>query len=93
MTSPVAGRCPSSLLHEACATAFRSADCLFPGAAGAGYAWNEYVITLKNDVLELVVNGVKVNHAHGLTVVPGAVGLQSEGGPIHFRIVKLTPLR
>jgi len=55
--------------------------------------WNEYVITLKGDELELVVNGVNVNHAHGLTVVPGAIGLQSEGGPIHFRTVKLTLLR
>lgn len=54
--------------------------------------WNEYVITLQDDKLDLVVNGIKVNHAHGLTVVPGAVGLQSEGGPIHFRTVTLTPL-
>ncbi len=54
--------------------------------------WNEYVITLQDDRLDLDVNGVRVNHANELTVVPGAIGLQSEGGPIHFRTVKMIPL-
>jgi hypothetical protein len=38
------------------------------------------------------VNGTKVNEATGATVLPGRIGLQSEGGEIHFRRVELTPL-
>jgi hypothetical protein len=54
--------------------------------------WNKYVITLKGDKLNLVINGEKVNQARGLTVEPGTIGLQSEGGEIHFRTVRLVPL-
>jgi hypothetical protein len=38
------------------------------------------------------VNGRKVNEASGATVRPGRIGLQSEGGEIHFRRVELVPL-
>jgi len=38
------------------------------------------------------INGRKVNEAEGVDVVAGPVGLQSEGGEIHFRRVTLTPL-
>lgn len=54
--------------------------------------WNRYVITLKGDKLGLVINGEKVNRARGLTVEPGTVGFQSEGGVIHFRKIDLFPL-
>ena len=54
--------------------------------------WNRYVITLRGDRLRLVVNGEVVNRARGLTVEPGTIGLQSEGGEIHFRRVDLIPL-
>ena len=54
--------------------------------------WNKYEITLQGDKLSLTINREKVNEAHGLTVVSGAIGLQSEGGPIQFRTVQLTPL-
>ncbi len=54
--------------------------------------WNKYEITLKGGDLTLLVNGEKVNEATGLDVVPGTIGLQSEGGEIHFRTVKLTRL-
>ncbi|HCF93761.1 MAG: DUF1080 domain-containing protein [Verrucomicrobiota bacterium] len=54
--------------------------------------WNRYEITFDQDVLALVVNGVQVNVASGLDNVAGAIGLQSEGGEIHFRKVELTPL-
>ncbi len=54
--------------------------------------WNRYVITLKGDKLSLVINGEKVNQARGLTVEPGTVGFQSEGGVIHFRKIDLFPL-
>ena len=53
--------------------------------------WNKYVITLSQGNLTLVVNGEKVNEATGLDVVAGQIGLQSEGGEIHFRNVRLVP--
>lgn len=54
--------------------------------------WNRYEITLDGDQLTLVVNGEQVNAASGIAVVPGQIGLQSEGGQIQFRTVELTPL-
>ncbi len=54
--------------------------------------WNKYEITLNGGDLTLIINGEKVNEATGLDIVPGQIGLQSEGGEIHFRTVKLTPL-
>jgi len=54
--------------------------------------WNQYEITLNGGDLTVVVNGEKVNEATGCDVVPGKIGLQSEGGEIHFRTVKLIPI-
>lgn len=54
--------------------------------------WNEYRITMKGDRLTLAVNGEQVNEATGCDVVAGPIGLQSEGGEIHFRAVKLTKI-
>jgi len=54
--------------------------------------WNKYEITLSGGNLTLLVNGEKVNEATGLDIVAGNIGLQSEGGEIHFRTVQLTPL-
>jgi len=53
--------------------------------------WNKYEITLKGGDLTLLVNGEKVNEATGLDIVAGKIGLQSEGGEIHFRTVRLIP--
>lgn len=54
--------------------------------------WNKYDITLKNSKLTLFINGEKVNEANGLEVTAGKIGLQSEGGEIHFRTIQLIPL-
>jgi len=54
--------------------------------------WNKMDITLKGGDLTLIVNGEKVNEATGLNVEAGKIGLQSEGGEIHFRTVRLIPL-
>ena len=54
--------------------------------------WNRYDITLRGGDLTVIVNGEKVNEARGLDVVAGKIGLQSEGGEVHFRTVRLTPL-
>jgi len=56
-------------------------------------AWNTYEITCKGDTVELTVNGQHQNKATGVSVRRGYIGLQSEGSPIMFRNVKLTPLR
>lgn len=54
--------------------------------------WNEYEITLNGGHLILEVNGKKVNECTGCDVVAGQIGLQSEGGEIHFKTVKILPL-
>ena len=42
--------------------------------------------------LQVKVNGRVVNEATDCEVVAGPIGLQSEGGKIHFRKVRLVPL-
>ncbi len=54
--------------------------------------WNRYEITVVGDAITVVLNGTIVNEATGCDVRPGRIGLQSEGGVIHFRTVTLTPL-
>jgi len=54
--------------------------------------WNRYDITLRGGHVTVLANGEKVNEATGLDVVAGKIGLQSEGGEIHFCTVRLTPL-
>lgn len=54
--------------------------------------WNRYEIVLDGPDLTVSVNGEKVNEAVGCEVLAGPIGLQSEGGEIHFRKVELTPL-
>lgn len=54
--------------------------------------WNRYRIRLEGDRVTVWVNGKQVNEAWDLEVLPGPIGLQSEGGEIHFRKVELTPL-
>jgi hypothetical protein len=53
--------------------------------------WNHYEITVKGDTVELKINGEVVNKAHGLDVIAGPIGLQSEGSEIHFRNIRLGP--
>ncbi len=55
--------------------------------------WNKYEITLDGDKLTLIVNGEKVNEAHGCDLGAGKIGFQSEGGEIHFRTIELVPLK
>jgi hypothetical protein len=53
--------------------------------------WNKYEITVDGDKITAIVNGKKVNDATGCDVRAGKIGLQSEGGEIHFKTVTLTP--
>ena len=63
------------------------------GAEKPAGEWNKYEITLDGEKLSLVVNGVKVNEAGGLQVIPGKIGFQSEGGEIHFRTIEVSPVK
>jgi len=62
--------------------------------------WNKYRIICKDDTVTVYVNGEKVNECTNLRdaktdkpLTSGAICLQSEGTPIDYRNVKLTPLK
>jgi hypothetical protein len=54
--------------------------------------WNKYKITCKGDTVRLEVNGEFVNEGKNAESTKGKILLQSEGAPIEFRNIKLTPL-
>jgi hypothetical protein len=54
--------------------------------------WNRYDIELNQGHLRAWVNGELVNEATDCEIIAGPIGLQSEGGEIHFRKVELTML-
>jgi hypothetical protein len=68
----------------------------FAGVAKAGGVekepgqWNQYDITFVGDKVTVAVNGETVNEGTGCDVVAGPIGLQSEGGEIHFRNINVT---
>ena len=53
--------------------------------------WNNATITAKNGVIEVFINGTLQNRGTSLNK-NGHISLQSEGGPIQFRNIRLTPL-
>ena len=55
--------------------------------------WNDYEIIVDGPWVRLSVNGEVLNEAWGCEVIPGHIGLQSEGAEIHFRDIELIPLR
>jgi len=55
--------------------------------------WNHYKIVCKGETIDLYVNGVHQNRAFNVWPSAGAICLQSEGSPIEFRNIVLTPLR
>jgi hypothetical protein len=54
--------------------------------------WNRAVITCRGGEMTVTINDVVQNRATGLTLSGGYIGLQSEGGPVEFRGVRITPL-
>jgi hypothetical protein len=54
--------------------------------------WNRYTIVCKGDTINLYVNGVHQHSAVNVSPAAGAICLQSEGSPIEFRNIVLTPL-
>jgi hypothetical protein len=53
--------------------------------------WNRVELLAQDDNYTVWMNGELVNEVSGVEIVPGPVGLQSEGGEIHFRRVTITP--
>jgi hypothetical protein len=54
--------------------------------------WNTYDIRLVGGRMMVRVNGEQVNAATDVEVVNGPIGLQSEGGEIHFRNLRVRRL-
>jgi hypothetical protein len=54
--------------------------------------WNQYEIYMLGGNITVYVNGTKVNEAYGLEIAAGKIGMQSEGGEIQFRTVKILPV-
>jgi hypothetical protein len=54
--------------------------------------WNAVEVLADGPAVTVWINGAKVNEATGAEVVAGPVGLQSEGGEVHFRNVRIQPL-
>ncbi len=54
--------------------------------------WNHYRIKVDHGTVTLEVNGQVLNQATEVLEVPGRICLQSEGAPIHFRSIVLTPI-
>jgi hypothetical protein len=54
--------------------------------------WNRVEILAQGAQYKVWMNGILVNEVEGIQVVRGPVGLQSEGGEIHFRRASLTPM-
>jgi hypothetical protein len=54
--------------------------------------WNRVELHARGDTYTVWMNSVLINQATGVALGSGPIGLQSEGGEIHFRRVALTPL-
>jgi hypothetical protein len=52
--------------------------------------WNEVRIEASGSHYAVWLNGQKVNEANGVELQSGPIGLQSEGGEIHFRRIRVT---
>ena len=88
----VKGHADRSISAEGEMTGKLSGVSKIKGAENEPGKWNKCDITLKGGDISVLVNGVRVNEAIGCDVVAGKIGLQSEGGEIHFRTVRLIPL-
>lgn len=54
--------------------------------------WNRYELELRGGNLSVKINGLLVNEAKNCEILAGPIGLQSEGGEVHFRRVRVIPL-
>ena len=54
--------------------------------------WNTFDIVVSGDTITLTVNGTQVNRITGVRPSGGMIAFQTEGTPIDFRNLELTPL-
>lgn len=54
--------------------------------------WNHMRVKVLGDTVKVHINGELANEGKDIDVLAGPIGLQSEGGEIHFRNVRLEPL-
>ena len=54
--------------------------------------WNTAEVVVEGGSIKVTINGKLVNEATDVEVIAGPIGLQSEGGEVHFRKVEVTPL-
>ncbi|MCA9435931.1 MAG: DUF1080 domain-containing protein [Candidatus Omnitrophica bacterium] len=54
--------------------------------------WNRMEILCEKDAISIWVNGILQNEATETSQSKGKIGLQSEGAPIEYRNIELTPL-
>ncbi len=54
--------------------------------------WNHYKVVCNNGTIELSINGVVVNSAKNVSPRNGYICLESEGTPVQFKNITLTPL-
>lgn len=62
------------------------------GAENAPGEWNRLEVEVVGGRYTVRMNGKLVNEVTGVSVKPGRIGLQSEGGEIHFRKLVVQPL-
>lgn len=72
---------------------FRVVPKKHPSSEHPAGQWNTYRIICRDGQIDLYVNGVHQNRAFNVRPSSGAIALQSEGSPIEFRNIVLTPLR
>jgi hypothetical protein len=70
----------------------RDAD-LMRKARKTGGEWQSYALILKGDAIEVRLNGALITTATGLTVRPGYIGLQGEGGQLEFKNIRIRELK
>lgn len=63
-----------------------------PSAEKPPGEWNTLEVAADGNTLTVWVNGTQVNHMTDVTPAAGMIALQTEGTPIDFRKITLTPL-
>lgn len=72
---------------------FKVVPKMHPSSENPPGQWNTYRIICRGNTIDLYVNGVHQNRANHVWPSAGAIALQSEGSPIEFRNIVLTPLQ
>lgn len=54
--------------------------------------WNAADVLVEGSTIKVWINGKLINEATDVEVISGPIGVQSEGGEVHFRNITVTPL-